>query len=74
MSELKELVVIQKDLERRCNEIFDRDWKDRFMAAETKEEFRKIWSELRQEAGIGEELPGTIDVSVMLMWSKFHNQ
>ena len=72
MSELKKLAEQDMEIERKCKEIFDRDWSQRFQDAETKEEFNKIRKELREECGIMNELPGTIEVSVLLIWSKFY--
>lgn len=73
-SELQKLAEKDWEIELKSKEIFDRDWSHRFQAAETKEEFNVVRRELRQECGVGNELPGSLEVSVLLIWSKFFKE
>lgn len=73
-SELRKLAEKDWEIELKSNEIFDRDWAHRFESAKTKTEFLAIRRELREECGLMNELPGSLDVSVMLIWSKFFRE
>lgn len=79
LTELQKLAKNDWEIELAQKELFKRDWEQRFLDAETKEEFIEIKKELRLACGFDKnghlyELPGSMEVAVLLLWSKFYKE
>ena len=74
MTELQELVELDKELDTRSTKLFKDVWQPKFKATKSKEEFRKVSNELAEAAGYPPSLPGVMEVEVMFEADALRNR
>ena len=65
MTELQELAKLEAELDERATKLFKEVWHPKFKATNSKEEFKKIHSELVEEAGYPDLLPSMIEIEII---------
>ena len=66
MTELQLLVEVSRNIATRTETLFQEKWKARFRATNSREEFNKVLEDLKAEAGVQEDLPGAMEVLVLI--------